>query len=157
MLKRVIVIIMALVISSCSAQDSDVEDTIDYESTYTEIDLINRINTIRDSLGLSVLTENKIVKYYAVKHYRRIYETEVVSHNFFYDRSQEIMVQTDGTLVEEVISFGMYDNYSTINAWLNSQSHKDAILNDEYNEVGIANKRLTDDNNLCVLILLKNE
>jgi uncharacterized protein YkwD len=64
-------------------------------------------------------------------------EKNVVNHDFFYERSSNIIEVLGAIKVAENVAYNYNNANSVLNAWLNSPDHK-KNLDGEYTHIGIS-------------------
>lgn len=135
--------LIALLSFSCST-DSIEEDKIEaITSTYVpqtkviEIEILELINDHRISLGLNVLNNMSTIKAEAFGHTDYMVVNNVVSHDNFYQRKQNLVKKVGATRVGENVAYAYSSAESVVNAWLNSAGHKEVIEGD-YTDFDIA-------------------
>lgn len=133
------------VFTSCASDTNDLEV---YTETAAKIncptlnclenDVLNVVNSHRNSIGLSLLKSNNIVSLEADSHTNYMIETKKVSHDNFETRQEYLVVNANAKKVGENVAFG-YDNAEDVlKAWLSSPSHKALIENPYYTHFGIS-------------------
>ena len=103
----------------------------------SELETLKLINDYRVSIGLNTLEAISYLSLKSEEHDVYMIDNNVVNHNDFVSRSEDIMKVLGANTVSENIAY----NYSTptmaLNAWLNSPAHKENIEGD-YTNFGIA-------------------
>lgn len=138
-MKKILGILLALALTiSCTADDSaPTPPAQPYTFSDTEIDLFNKINHFRDSVGVGQLTLIEHVSFKCQEHNQYMIDNNVVNHDYFYDRSTNIQQVCHAHRVGEIIAYNYYTNNSVMAAWINSPCH-DTIIRTEFNRIGIA-------------------
>lgn len=128
--------LLALMSFSCST-DSIEEDKIDALSnsfvpaTKTiEIEILELINDYRITKGLSALSDMSKIKATAYSHTDYMRDKQEVSHDNFYQRSSSLKNNPGASKVGENVAYGFSSAQSVVNAWLNSDGHKEIIEGD---------------------------
>lgn len=107
----------------------------------TRTALINCVNRERESLGLTILSENsKLIDAAYLK------AKDIIEKDYFAHYSPEgispwhwfILAGYNYNFAGENLAIGFLDSEEVHQAWLNSPSHKENILNPNYSEIGIA-------------------
>lgn len=135
---------MALVFTliSCSKSASD-EAAIDktlvtkYDYSQDELELAQLINNYRASIGLNTLQIVNHISYKSGEHNTYMIDNNVVNHDFFDERAENIIEVLGATKVGENIAYNFVSPSSALNAWLNSPGHK-ANLEGDYTHFGIS-------------------
>ena len=119
-------------VNSCSpdsADSTDVSSTtsssslVKYSYSATELETMQLINTYRVSIGLNALEKNDYVSYKCEAHDTYMITNNVVSHDDFVARSEDIMKKVGAKTVAENIAYNYATPQAALNAWL--------ILDDE--------------------------
>ncbi|MEZ4782017.1 MAG: CAP domain-containing protein [Flavobacteriaceae bacterium] len=128
-----------LSLSSCST-DAIEEDKIDaISSSYVpqtktiEVEVLELINTHRISLGLTPLNAMNVIKAQAYGHTDYMIKNDEVSHANFYQRKNNLINQAGAISVAENVAYAFSTPESVVNAWLNSEGHKNVIEGDYTN------------------------
>jgi uncharacterized protein YkwD len=129
-------IILTLTIS-CSKEDKQVLAIEHYTYDDNEIDLFNKINHFRDSIGIGQVTLVEHVSYKCMEHNQYMMDNNLVNHDFFYDRSTNIENVCGATKVAEILAYNYQTNKSALMAWLNSPCH-DTIVRSEFLRIGVS-------------------
>ena len=130
--------LLALLSFSCSTDAID-EDKIDAMTTYVpqaktiEVEVLELINNYRINLGLNPLNGLSAIKGQAYGHTEYMLENNVVSHANFYQRKANLMSQAGAVSVAENVAYAFSNAESVVNAWLNSEGHKNVIEGDYTN------------------------
>ena len=135
---------MALVFTLVSCSNDSSEDLApenklitNYNSTTDEIELARIINQYRVSIGKNQLEIVNHISYKSQEHNTYMIDNNVVNHDYFESRANNIIQVLGAVKVGENIAY----NYSTPNsaliAWLNSPGHK-ANLDGDYTHFGIS-------------------
>lgn len=125
-----------LTFSSCSTEDLPVEgvDTITLQKApppkEIEIEILELINEHRVSIGLNTLKSLSIVKSVAVTHTDYMVEKNSVNHDGFYQRKLSLEQNANAKSVSENVAYAFSTAQSVVNAWLNSDSHRETIEGD---------------------------
>jgi hypothetical protein len=107
----------------------------------TKSSLVNMLNQTRQSLGLEVLQESKDLDNAAVLKAQDMVKNGYFSHtspsgitpwHWFYEAGY------DYKYAGENLAIGFYDSGEVFNAWMDSSSHKENMVNPFYSEVGTA-------------------
>lgn len=128
--------LVALMSFSCST-DAIEEETIEAViSSYVpktkiiEIEIMELINAHRIEKGLSPLGEMNEIKAEAFSHTDYMIDRQQVSHDNFYQRRANLMTSANATRVGENVAYAYSSAQSVVNAWLNSEGHKNVIEGD---------------------------
>ncbi|SCW26828.1 Uncharacterized conserved protein YkwD, contains CAP (CSP/antigen 5/PR1) domain [Borreliella japonica] len=115
--------------------------------------LYSEIAELRKNLNLNHLeiddTLEKVAKEYAIK----LGENKTLTHTLFGTTPMRRIHKYDNTfnLTREILASGV-ELDSVVNAWLNSPSHKEALVNTDTNKIG--GYRLKTANNVNIFVVL---
>lgn len=133
-LKNLLTAVLCFALFSCSSEQIQIEaqnDTINIEDTkIIEAEILNLINEHRNNLNLPLLGELEIIKSQTQAHTKYMIEKGELSHDFFYERKQFLVSKTDASDVSENVAYGYTSARTVVNAWLNSDGHKQNIEGD---------------------------
>jgi uncharacterized protein YkwD len=118
-----------------SSADNKVIVTYDYNDT--EAKLVTLINDYRVSQGLNALQVVNHISYKSQEHNEYMIDNNVVNHDYFEQRSNNIIHVLGAVRVGENIAYNYVTPESAMQAWLNSPGHKANILGD-YTHFGIS-------------------
>jgi uncharacterized protein YkwD len=131
-----ILALFAFLSFSCST-DSATEDQVDaVVSTYVpetkamEVEILELINNHRISLGLSTLNGLDAIKAEAFGHTDYMIDNNEVSHANFFSRKNSLMTHAGAVSVAENVAYAFSSPQSVVNAWLNSEGHREVIEGD---------------------------
>lgn len=117
---------------SCSSNTDELNENTTVEITIPEtkiieIEILELINNHRIGLGLNSLQNMDAVKGQAYLHTNYMISQNTVSHDNFGERSQYLKQNANAKLVSENVAYGYNSAESVVTAWLNSDSHREAI------------------------------
>ena len=137
---------VTLTMVSCSSEDSDAtaDNTSEvivenYTYTDTELETMKLINDYRVSIGLNPLEKINHISFKSEEHDYYMIDNNVVSHDGFVERSENIMKVLGAKTVGENIAYNYNTPQAAVSAWLNSPGHK-ANIEGNYTHFGIAIK-----------------
>jgi uncharacterized protein YkwD len=136
-MKKVLFILLAIATISCSKSNEIIPTEYTYDSNSSEIEMLNTINHYRDSLGKEPVTLVEHVSFKCEEHNEYMIINNIINHDYFYDRSENILLVCHATKVGEIIAFNYNTCKSTINAWMNSPCH-DTIIRSDFKRIGIS-------------------
>ncbi len=114
----------------------------DQEIELTKEGIIEQANFYRKENGFSLLIENDLLNQLAQKRAKDMLENNYFDHVLeeeFGELAQEIGYNF--LLLGENIAKGNFlSNENLVNSWMNSDSHRENILNEKYEEIGIVIK-----------------
>lgn len=136
--------VMVLTLASCSKDDAtqekeDLELVTNYDYSAEELDLANRINDYRVSVGLNTLEIVNHISYKSLEHNSYMIDNNVVNHDYFDSRANNIIQVLGAVRVGENIAYNFSTPNSALHAWKNSPGHK-ANLDGDYTHFGISIK-----------------
>ncbi len=121
------------------------EELVVPEAKSIEIEILELINEYRISKGLCSLLTMDIVKSQAYSHTDYMIDQDNISHDNFYTRKAYLESKAGALSVSENVAYGYSYAESVVNAWINSDSHRETIEGDytdfdisaEQNEEGV--------------------
>jgi uncharacterized protein YkwD len=125
--------------SEASNSSSDTMKVMDYTYNSSELEAMDIINTYRISVGLNALQKINHISYKSEEHDHYMIANDVVNHNDFVSRSENLISVLNAKRVGENIAYNYNTPKSVVTAWLNSPTHKENIEGD-YTHFGIAIK-----------------
>jgi uncharacterized protein YkwD len=144
-LSRVAVLVSVLyTLNSCTADASapatptTVSQTaVPYPYTTFENETLTLINNYRLSIGLNALAKSDYISYKAEEHNNYMIANNVVNHNDFVARSEDIMKTLGAKYVTENVAYNYNTPQAVLDAWLSSEGHK-ANLEGNYTHFGLS-------------------
>ena len=146
--KLSLLIITILLLSACSQEDDGIyfepitESKISYTSIETEILIL--VNDYRLENGLNALEKLNIISTVAETHTHYMVEVGKVNHDNFPERHEKLVKNADAKSVGENVAYGYSSAESVVNAWIQSEGHREIIEDPEYTHFGISTE--TDEN-----------
>ena len=145
-IKPLLLCVIALIIASCSQEEDgihfeDTNATIETSSvTYStlENDILDLINTHRETIGINTLVKLNLVSQVAEDHTEYMIEVGTANHDNFQQRVQLLKQNADAKTVGENVAYGFASASGVVNGWLNSPDHKKIIENPDYTHFGIS-------------------
>ena len=128
--------LFVIFLSSCSTDSIDEKAqnvTTEYvipETKIIEIEILELLNDHRLSEGLNPLTDLGLIKSQAFDHTDYMVETSNISHDNFSSRRSFLMQNAGASRVSENVAYGYSTASSVVAAWINSDSHREAIEGD---------------------------
>lgn len=124
-----------IAMNSCSADTAaGIENNAPLETlitTYTyndsELETMQLINDYRVRLGLNALQKINHISYKCQEHNNYMIANNVVNHNNFSARSENIMNVLGAKKVAENVAFNYKTSEAVLQAWLESPGHKENI------------------------------
>lgn len=142
--RALLLVAMMYSMNSCSSDDSETtssevssQKVTDYNYNSTELETLYLINTYRTSIGLNALEIVNHISFKSEEHDYYMISNNVVNHNDFVARSENMIRILGAKKVGENIAFNFNAPEAAVDAWLKSQRHKENIEGD-YTHFGIA-------------------
>ncbi len=135
--------VLVLTMVSCSNDSSDdlaEDDAVlitNYDSNSDEIELARIINEYRVSIGKNPLQIVNHISYKSQEHNTYMIENNVVNHDYFDSRANNIIQVLGAVKVGENIAYNFSTPAAALYAWKNSPGHK-ANLDGDYTHFGIS-------------------
>jgi uncharacterized protein YkwD len=142
MFRALLPLAIVFTMMSCSSDstadvtaDNTVIETYNYNDTETK--LVALINDYRVSQGLNTLQLVNHISFKSEEHNEYMIDNNVVNHDYFEQRSNNIIHVLGAERVGENIAYNYGTAEAAMNAWLNSPGHKANIVGD-YTHIGIS-------------------
>jgi len=126
------------------------------ETEINSEDLIILTNEIRSIKGLNPLTVNKKLTNAATSKAKHLIQHNYFSHNSPAGKQFSERIIESGynfQIVGENLAIGFDTNKDVMKAWMDSPKHKENILNEKYNEIGLVVMQGDIDGNLETIIV----
>lgn len=144
LLRSILFVTTIFTINSCTS-DTTTTSTVEVKSqivlnyTYSEpeLEMMSLINNYRVSVGLNPLEKINHISFKSEEHDNYMITNNVVNHNDFVARSENIMNVLGAKSVGENIAFNYNTPQAAFDAWLISSSHKENIIGN-YTHFGIS-------------------
>jgi uncharacterized protein YkwD len=95
-----------------------------------ELEIMELINEHRISIGLTPLRNHNIVKSVAFSHTDYMIEVNQVNHDNFFQRKNSLEEHASASRVAENVAYSFNSAEAVVNAWLNSEGHRETIEGD---------------------------
>ena len=135
-----------ITMNSCSSDSSEnqtnpeaVEKVVNYSYNSIELETMELINAHRVSIGLNRLEKINHMSYKSEEHDNYMIANNVVNHNDFTARSENIMKTLGAKSVSENIAYNYNTPKAVLDAWLASPGHK-LNIEGNFTHFGIAIK-----------------
>ena len=126
---------------SCSSDSegttSDKQVVTTYNYNETELRIVSLINDYRASIGLNRLEVINHISYKSEEHNYYMIDNNVVNHDYFQQRSDNLIRVLGAERVGENIAYNYQTAESAFAAWLSSPGHK-ANIEGDYTHLGIS-------------------
>jgi uncharacterized protein YkwD len=134
LLRILLIVSVVCTLNSCSSDDSASSTQAvsplkvsEYTYNATELQTMVLINNYRVSIGLNPLEKINHISYKSEEHDNYMIANNVVNHNDFVARSENIMKVLGAKTVSENIAYNYSTPEAALNAWLASPGHKENI------------------------------
>jgi uncharacterized protein YkwD len=134
LLSAVMLTAVIFTMNSCSSdasEESSVEAksqvVLNYTYSANELETMKLINDYRASVGLNPLEKINHMSYKSEEHDNYMIANNVVNHNDFVARSENIISVLGAKTVGENIAYNYNSPQAAVTAWLNSPGHKENI------------------------------
>ena len=146
MINSLALIFTIVSLTSCSSESEGVNEPVESAKSYThnanELELLDKVNEYRVSIGLNPLEIIEHISYKSSEHNNYMLATQTVTHEGFDQRKENLQNVLGAFRVGENVAFAYATAQSTVNAWINSPGHK-ANLEGDYTHFG-ASIRMDD-------------
>ena len=146
LLRVLLLVTVICTMNSCSSDESETADVeasaqkvVSYSYNSIELETMAVINKHRVSIGLKALEKINHMSFKSEEHVNYMITNNVVNHNDFVARSENIMKTLGAKTVSENIAYNYSTPEAVLAAWLASPSHK-ANLEGNHTHFGIAIK-----------------
>ena len=138
-------VVIFITMNSCSADSAEGADnsttteTLITNYTYndSEIETMKLINDYRVSIGLNSLEKINHISFKCEEHNNYMIANNVVNHNDFTSRSNNIISVLGAKKVGENVAYNYKTSEAAVRAWLDSPGHKENIVGD-FTHFGLA-------------------
>ncbi|MEZ7499501.1 CAP domain-containing protein [Flavobacterium sp. Arc3] len=135
LLRTILLTAVIFTLNSCSSDSSESatveaksEVVVSYTYSASELETMKLINDYRVSVGLSALEKINFISVKSEGHDNYMISNNVVNHDGFVDRSENIIKTLGAKTVGENIAYNYSTPQAALTAWLNSASHKENIV-----------------------------
>ncbi len=146
LLRVLLLLIVICTMNSCSSDESEAtvadasaQKVVSYSYNTLELKTMDLINNHRVSVGLKPLEKINHMSFKSEEHDNYMIANNVVNHNDFVARSENIIKTLGAKTVSENIAYNYNTPESVLNAWLASPTHK-ANIEGNHTHFGIAIK-----------------
>jgi uncharacterized protein YkwD len=142
LLTSLLILVCSFTTISCSNDSDELNDSNaaiinDFVYSDNETQLFDAINDYRISQGKNPLILVNHISYKSQEHNLYMIDKNVVNHDFFSERSNNIIAVLGAVKVAENIAYNYNNANSVLHAWLNSPDHKEN-LDGNYTHIGIS-------------------
>ena len=144
-LKFVAIAALLVAMNSCSADSAEGTENststpvlvASYTYNDSEMETMKLINNYRVSIGLNALEKVNHISFKCEEHNKYMIANNVVNHNDFTSRSENIMSVLGAKKVGENVAYNYKTSEAVLRAWLDSPGHKENIEGD-YTHFGLS-------------------
>src|SRR3970040_363019 len=144
LLRAVLLLAVIFTMNSCSSDSSEassaeakLEVVVNYTYNANELETMKLINDYRASIGLNTLKTINHISFKSEEHDNYMITNNVVNHDDFVARSENIIKVLGAKTVGENIAYNYSTPEAAVTAWLNSPGHKQNIEGD-FTDFGLA-------------------
>ncbi|MCF4102825.1 CAP domain-containing protein [Gillisia sp. M10.2A] len=158
-----IALLCVFTFASCS-QDSEIpEDTVALQTaelgdnvpySALESEILIEVNKYRASKGLSSLSTVDNITFEAEGHTDYMASNEIVNHDNFEKRYQNLVKEIGARAMSENVAFGYRNAKSVVEAWIASEGHR-VNIEGNYTHFGIAVEKDKDGRNYFTNIFVR--
>ena len=131
-------VVISITMNSCSADSAEGTDNstttetliTNYTYNESEIETMKLINDYRVSIGLNALEKINHISFKCEEHNNYMIANNVVDHNDFTSRSNNIISVLGAKKVGENVAYNYKTSEAAVRAWLDSPGHKENIVGD---------------------------
>jgi uncharacterized protein YkwD len=131
LLRVLLLVALIFTMNSCSSDSSEnpaspasTQQAMPYTYNQSEIEAMALINAYRVSIGLNELQQINHISYKSEEHDNYMITNNVVNHDDFVARSENIMKVLGAKSVSENIAYNYNSPQAALDAWLKSPTHK---------------------------------
>ncbi|OXG00532.1 Cysteine-rich secretory protein family protein [Flavobacterium araucananum] len=145
MMYAMMFVVIFITMNSCSADNAEATENSsttealvkNYTYNDSEIETMKLINDYRVSIGLNALEAINHISYKCEEHNIYMIANNVVDHNDFTARSNNIITLLGAKKVGENVAYNYKTSDAAVKAWLESPGHKENIVGD-YTHFGLS-------------------
>lgn len=138
MMYAMMFVVISFTMNSCSADSAEGTDNstttealiTNYSYNDSEIETMKLINDYRLSIGLNALEKINHISFKCEEHNNYMIANNVVDHNDFTSRSNNIIAVLGAKKVGENVAYNYRTSEAAVRAWLDSPGHKENIEGD---------------------------
>jgi len=137
-------LVCVLSLSACSKdsiEDNDISKNLelndDFAYSTIEIEILDAVNSYRKSKDLTILQKLDDITIEAVNHTEYMVSLNVVNHDNFNKRYQNLVQEIGARAVSENVGFGYRTAEAVVAAWIKSEGHR-ANIEGSYTHFGIS-------------------
>jgi len=134
---KILLLLISLLLISCSKQDDKFYPQYTYNFSQEERDVMHVTNVYRNSINLDTLKSNQHISYICSQHNEYMILNDTMNHNYFYNRSENIIKTLHADHVAEVLACNYNSPQSVLNAWISSPGHK-TIIEGDFTNFGVS-------------------
>ncbi len=114
---------------------------VDSLTAFSKEEVLSQTNTLRQNLGLGILKEDPVLDFAALQKLQDMIQNQYFAHSSPAGVSPWYWMDTNQykyNYAGENLAIGFLTAKDTVDAWANSPSHRENLLNSNYKEIGIA-------------------
>lgn len=145
-----LLLLVCIAFSSFSCSTDNMDENVDAitvtaapQAKQIEIEILELINNHRLTIGLNPLNNMNDIKVQAYSHTNYMVDIGSVSHNGFHQRKNNLIANVGATKVGENVAYAYSSPASVVNAWINSDTHRD-VLEGDYTNFDISAEKDAD-------------
>lgn len=135
MMRAMMFVVIVITMNSCSADTAEGTSTsatnetviTSYNYNDSELETMKLINDYRVSIGLNALERINHISFKCEEHNKYMIENNVVDHNDFTSRSDNIVKLLGAKKVGENVAYNYKTSDAAVRAWLDSPGHRENI------------------------------
>jgi uncharacterized protein YkwD len=144
LLRAFLLVTVVCTLASCSSEDSEstlpettTSKVTNFNYNASEVEAMDLINAYRVSIGLNALEKINHISFKSEEHDNYMIANNVVNHNDFAARSENIIKVLGAKTVSENIAYNYSTSQAALEAWLASPGHK-VVVEGDFTHFGIA-------------------
>ena len=163
--KLVLIVLTIFLLASCSPEEDGInftnsnsnETTVLKKQNYSaiELEILDLVNLHRNSIGLNSLNKCDITSFVSLSHTDYMIEKNEINHDNFGVRFEKLKKDANAKTVGENVAYGYNSAKSVVNGWLNSESHRALIENENFTHFGISVENNDDGRNYFTQMFIK--
>lgn len=153
-----LVFLLFLCLISCSKDGIYPEQfeagNLSIEVSGIQKDVIEYVNAYREDHDLPYLEYMSVIKDVAAKHTDYMIEKGEVNHDYFFTREKDLEEKANAVSVGENVAYAYSTAEGVVNAWINSDKHRDNIEGD-FTHIGVSAKKNREGRIYYTLMFIK--
>lgn len=137
-MKFIITLLSFILLLGCSSDSEVIPPIMPYNYSTSEVNLIEQVNNYRVTNGLLPLQSVDHIGYLCSEHNQNMIQTEVVGHQNFEERINNLKLTMNATNVSELVGYNYSTNQSVITAFIAKPSCKKILDEPNRSRIGVA-------------------